>query len=323
MPGFTTHYLFGSDTYRSLKCTPLKRNLYYNRAAYALGLQGPDIFFYYLPSYAIHGSNIGALAHCKRSGEFYHNLIESRNQFVSSADRKICDAYLIGFLGHYTLDTICHPFIYARTNYTGNKKDYFGRHAYLEVDIDSALLYSKLHKLPSEFHQANTIILSPRQRHVVARMLYFAYKRTYPEYKIRLSTMILGIYSMQIGLRLLHDTTGQKKVAARFIEGKLLGFPNFSPLVPSDTLQFCKDPFNMKHDVWRNPWNPELTSDETFFDLYEKAVVLYRKRIHLLNAYLRCPDDSDCAQRNLQAFLSDYGDLSFHSGLPIKNTPDF
>ena len=53
MPGYVTHYIFGREVYHNLKNNSLKKNLYYNRAAYGLGLQGPDIFFYYLPSYVL------------------------------------------------------------------------------------------------------------------------------------------------------------------------------------------------------------------------------------------------------------------------------
>ena len=51
MPGFTTHYLFGVNAYKDLKNTPLKKNICGNHAAYSLGLQGPDLFFYYLTPY--------------------------------------------------------------------------------------------------------------------------------------------------------------------------------------------------------------------------------------------------------------------------------
>ncbi|MGN0350892.1 MAG: zinc dependent phospholipase C family protein [Roseburia sp.] len=319
MPGFTTHYLFGTDAFHELKCAPLKRNLYYNRAAYALGLQGPDLFFYYLPSYAfLWGHNLGALAHDQRTGEFFQNLLESRYLFTSLADRRIAEAYLFGFLGHYTLDTVCHPFIYARTDYHGELKGYYAKHAYLETEIDTDLLALKQNRKPSEFHQNHTLALSLQQRIVIARMLQFAYTRTYPEFKSRLITMLLGIFSMRLGVCLLHDKTGQKKVLARLAEKYFLGFPHFSPLIASDKLHFCKDPFNMKHRKWANPWNPSLVSDESFFDLYEKAGVLYQKRIRMLYRYLRLPENSHEAEVCLQEFRKEYGNLSFASGLDSK-----
>ncbi len=39
MPGYVTHYIFGREVYHNLKNNSLKKNLYYNRAAYGLGLQ--------------------------------------------------------------------------------------------------------------------------------------------------------------------------------------------------------------------------------------------------------------------------------------------
>ena len=89
MPGYVTHYIFGREVYHNLKNNSLKKNLYYNRAAYGLGLQGPDIFFYYLPSYVLEGHNIGALAHVRETSAFFQGLIESRNQFSSRTDLNI------------------------------------------------------------------------------------------------------------------------------------------------------------------------------------------------------------------------------------------
>ena len=56
MPGYVTHYIFGREVYHNLKNNSLKKNLYYNRAAYGLGLQGPDIFLFIL--IVCHGINI-------------------------------------------------------------------------------------------------------------------------------------------------------------------------------------------------------------------------------------------------------------------------
>ena len=133
MPGFTTHYLFGLNSFRELEEPDLVSCIRKFPHAFCMGLQGPDIFFYYLPSYVLEGHNIGALAHVRETSAFFQGLIESRNQFSSRTDLNIAEAYLIGFLGHYTLDTICHPYIYAMTHYKDKKENaYFSRHAYLK-----------------------------------------------------------------------------------------------------------------------------------------------------------------------------------------------
>lgn len=314
MPGFVTHYIFGVETYRKLKYNTQKKNLYYNRAAYNLGLQGPDLFFYYLPSY-LGGHNIGSLAHTKETSAFFLGLLRNYEHLTCNGDRGIAEAYITGFLGHYTLDTICHPYIYAMTHYHGKEKSYFSRHAYLETDIDTSLLDSKLHRTPCSFRTWETISLTFHQKKVIANLLYDAYRYAFPELKFRKTTMYLGIFSLGLGLRILHDDSGQKKVLFRFAEKHFLGYPLFSPLIPSDTLFFRTDPLNLRHAKWANPWDTSLVSEESFSDLYEKAEALYLSRIKKLQALLHGTIDEKRKRQLVREFLTDYGNLSFHSGL--------
>lgn len=84
MPGFTTHYLFGIDAYKKINDKKIKKNLYHNHSAFALGLQGPDVFFYYLPSYLLHKENLGALAHDTDTGAFSHIYWKAGNSLSES-----------------------------------------------------------------------------------------------------------------------------------------------------------------------------------------------------------------------------------------------
>lgn len=313
MPGFVTHYIFGTDAYRRLGSKPLKQNLHNNSAAYALGLQGPDIFFYYLPSYVLHGHNIGALAHTCETNAFFRGLLHGCQKLTHPADRGIAEAYVTGYLGHYLLDTTCHPYIYAMTHYTGRTKDYFSRHAYLETDIDTALLALKLHRRIGGFFIGDTLRLSMRQKRVISDLLWYAYHYAFPEYRLHRFTMRLGIFSIRLGLRILRDHSGQKKVLFRFLEKHLLGYPLFSPLIASDTLFFRTDPFNLRHTAWANPWDESRISTESFFDLYRRAGRRYQAMALSLHEALRA-DGADQA-RKIAAFLEEYQNLSFHSGL--------
>lgn len=315
MPGYVTHYIFGRDIYDHLKDSLLKQNLYINRAVYSLGQQGPDIFFYYLPAYVLHGHNLGHMAHAQNTNQFFASLLESRNDFKLKKDRKIADAYLAGFLGHYILDTTCHPFIYGRTHFDGRTNDYFARHAYLETDIDTALLKIKLHRSRHDFHAENTIQLTLRQQRVVAHMLHYAYRHTYNGLWVSRYTIFMAIFATQLGFRILYDETGQKKVLFRLAEKLFLGYPVFSPLIASDTLHFRTDPFNLQHKKWKNPWDTSLVSKESFFDLYRKSANLYCSRLKELMLLLNQHPHSKKEQLLRDHFLADYGNLSFHSGL--------
>ena len=316
MPGFATHYLFGVDAYRNLTSTRIRNNLKQNHSAYALGLQGPDLFFYYLPSYLMHRQNIGALAHSQDTRAFFTYLLESRKLFEGNrAKQDIADAYILGFLGHYTLDCAIHPYVYAFTGYTpqtppGNLK-YFGQHAYFETEIDNVLLYRKKHILPSQFHQSGTIRLTALQKRVIVRMLVYAYRNTYPG--LLASEILLGGAPMwmKLGTRLFHDPSGQKKVLVRLLERILVGRAFLSPMLPSDHYRFIADPLNERHRTWIHPWTG-TASRFSFDELYQQAGGHYMKRIEAYED-LRCLNFSKNAT---DVFLNEYGNLSFLSGQP-------
>lgn len=317
MPGFTTHYLFGTDVCKHLSSSFLQEMIRRNHSAFALGLQGPDVFFYDLPSYALLLENLGALAHSKKTGEFFSNLLHSRTLFKGKKrSLTIADAYICGFIGHYTLDCTIHPYVYAFTGYSADTPptnlEYFGQHAYFETEIDRELLYRKKHLRPSQFHQNATIRLSTREHHVITKMLTYAYRETYPD--VRFSKFLLGKapFAMRLGTYLLKDPSGQKKVLTRFIEKVFLGKAFLSPMVASDHYRFIKDPLNLSHKVWVHPWTKESSSD-SFPELYLQAEKLYLKR---LNAYASLQHNG-FPKKETERFLANYGNRSFLSGQPL------
>lgn len=320
MPGFTTHYLFGINTYKSLKNDSLKKIIFDHHASFSLGLQGPDIFFYYLPSYAIHENNIGSVAHIEDTGRFLSYLIESRNLFPDKKEAEIAQAYIMGFLGHYLLDCRCHPYIYYRTHYQGKTPEYHGSHMNLEVDIDTELLSFYKNKLPSAFRQESTILLTRLEVRTIATILYYVYSMTYPDLKITYTAMRLAIRSMQAGTRFLYDPHGKKKVITRKIEALTTGYPILSPMMASDYLHFYTDPLNVLHREWHNPWDKTLTSTESFFDLMDAAGEEYRQLLPRLYRLFLTKKHSEAEKLRLRNILKELGNYSYHSGLEEKNS---
>lgn len=321
MPGFITHYLFGITTYHSLKDKALKQDLNQQRAAYSLGLQGPDIFFYFLPSYLIHRRNIGSVAHSESTGKFLLHLIESPRLFREQEEIQIARAYIMGFLGHYLLDCQCHPYVYWRTNHRQSDPAYYGGHINLETDIDAALLDHDLHKLPSAFRKERTIHLNRLQLRTIATILSDVYARTYPERRISRLTMRLAIRSMQLGTHLLHDSSGRKKTAVRRMEAWTTGRPLLSSLIASDTLCFYPDPLNVRHCTWRNPWEPRLRSDASFLQLMESAQKKYALLLPRLHGMFLAEPHTQAARHLKIKVLKMLGNRSYHSGLEL-NTCD-
>ena len=112
MPGFTTHYLFGVDACRRLTSTSMHNMIRRDHSAYALGLQGPDLFFYSLPSYLMHRKNIGDLAHrrilasflpicCKAANFLQGKNIPSLLQTLTSVDLWVITHWIVRFIPMY------------------------------------------------------------------------------------------------------------------------------------------------------------------------------------------------------------------------------
>lgn len=318
MPGFTTHYLFGTDACHKLPASPLRRNLCKNHQAFALGLQGPDVFFYYFPGCLKGNNRLGPLAHNKDTRAFFSYLMESRCLFAEGSHAQAAaDAYICGFLGHYTLDCSLHPYVYAFTNYRPEvpqkSTEYFGQHAYLETELDKRLLWQKKKLPPSRFRQDKTILLNPLQQNVIARMLVYAYRNTYPGIKVSRRIMRSAPRWMRLGTRLLNDPSGQKKVLVRLVEQKLFHRAFISPMLPSDHYFFVEDPMNKKHRKWTHPWTKEVRRD-SFYDLYKHALHLYLRRLEQYDCMVR-QGFSPQAQK---AFASEHGNRSFLSGEPLS-----
>lgn len=314
MPGFVTHYLFGISTIQKKKLSRSYPLICRHPTAFGLGLQGPDVFFYDLFSYLRYKVSPGSAAHSGKAGSFFYYLLQSRTLFSDPSDYETTCAYILGFIGHYTLDTFCHPYIYDKSHYDKNDPSYYGRHVYLETDIDSLLLAQKKHLRPSEFHADRTIRLSGRERHVIASMLCYVYGHVFPQYRLNHLHTRLVTCMMELGVRVLRDPSGKKKALLRMAERCIPGYAFASPLIASDRLHFTTDPLNLSHRRWSNPWDRSHTSTASFPELMQKASVRYRKRIKLCeDVFFQDTPDSITEAK----LLEDLGSRSYSSGLHV------
>lgn len=315
MPGFTTHYLFGQQTYQLMQNSVLKQNIQKYHTVYALGLQGPDIFFYDVYSAVFAKKNPGSTAHTADTRCFLRNLLESPRVFPSKKERQIAAAYIAGFIGHYLLDTACHPYVYAMTHYDKKPHGYIGQHIRLETDIDTTLLWQFLHKRPSEFRQNESIAITKEQRSVISTLLYYAFLRTYPGLGITRRRILIAICSMQLGTKLLYDPSGHKKTWIRRIESIVPGYPLLSPMVANDSVVFHKDPCNFRHTLWKNPWDTKRRSKESFLDLFEKAQAQYIQALNEMNRFFLAEHTPKENLQSILRLLSLLGNRCYHSGL--------
>ena len=321
MPGFTTHYLFGQQTYQKLSPSKTKQLIQKYNRAFALGLQGPDLFFYD-PGCLLHQKpQIGSMIHESKTADFLCALAQAVLLLKPAGLQKPARAYVLGFMGHYLLDAACHPYVYARTGYqhlTGNDSSaYLGRHIALETDIDTTLLDHFLHRCPGEFRQYDAIDLSDQEISLIAQVLFLALQKVFPQVCPSRKNLEHSIRCMIREIKMLYDPTGLKKALLYRLESVYPGHPVISTIVPCDTVLFYPDPCNLRHRPWKNPWGASLSSRDSFLDLFDRATEEYLPVIaqtaDLFCSELFSPEADDLTGK--LAWL--LGNRSYQSGIPL------
>lgn len=103
MPAHYAHYRFGKQVLSAMP--PEQRQCVQRfRRMYDMGLNGPDIFFYFNPFLKTAVGDLGETFHRQTGQEFFA-------QACKSATSEAARAYLYGLLAHYCLDSVCHPYI--------------------------------------------------------------------------------------------------------------------------------------------------------------------------------------------------------------------
>jgi len=318
VPGFTTHYLFGVKNLQRLKksaaCPVLFQSIEQYKTVFQLGLQGPDLFFYYFVS-QLKKTKLGSITHKTLTGDFLQCLVQAPELFSKEKERQVARAYAAGFIGHYILDTEIHPYVYYMTGYgDALKQKGYADHITLESDMDACLLMRYAKKLPSEFPHWRTIAFRAHTRTVVAAVLHHVYHTVYPQPSQSKAFFSRAICSIQSATRLAYNPNNYKRQAVEKLERLILGKPAISPVIPTDDITF-EDPLNLQHKTWNNPWNPNDVSVQSVPQLIKKASARYQKIFRQLEKFYQADKSEDSYDIVLEELGQLLGQKSYHSGL--------
>lgn len=154
--------------------------------AYVIGLQGPDVFFnrvFEKGKKTVH------------FGEELHEL-SGRTLFTSLRSDALKDprvrAYALGFLGHYVLDTIIHPYINEVADWD------IARHLAFEMDYDRELLLRR-GKKPGPYRLSRHVRTTRATQRAAAEF----YAPILKEYSMTKADVRAGIRSMAMIRRLV------------------------------------------------------------------------------------------------------------------------
>ena len=233
-----------------------------HKGAFLIGTMGPDPYF---------GDEMPmpVFAPCRKPVADKLHTLDMRS--IASAllplagESPAAQAYALGFLCHFLLDTNAHPYIEAR----------FSGKAHTPAEIQIDLMMTDRVKRPgvplppARFYRRGEVAALDRLHTGLIRQL--------------LSLEIKGAFSRSLHKWIAVNTVSidPNNRKLRFFNaldhsGKLTGFLVARHPDPDDRL-------NLGHGEWRAPWAPEQARTESFPELFERAV---KEAPALLNAAL-------------------------------------
>lgn len=285
MPDIWTHILCGNKSIAAIKNEELYPEIMKRKNIFKLGTQGPDIFYYYKFWLGMNQKGeklLGRLMHTSSTGEFLINCLKHLKTLSDRDSYFEILAYVMGFISHYSLDSIAHPYIYFYAFSEGDKKglNYMTNswHKKLEVIIDNIYL-SRNHELnfgvvqPFEAIDVGFCIPGSINDCLIAQI-----KKIY-NYEIKSSIINNAYRDMKLGLRILYDPVNIKIRAINFVEKVLKTPDKYSCAFYPITVDKDIDYMNTSHREWNNPYKKQESRRESFNDLLNRAVLESRRKI--------------------------------------------
>ena len=276
MPATITHAYFAQDVYEILP-SKFKDKLDCSRLR-MFGQSTDSLYFYNLFS-VLPGKKIqelDAYFHRNKTQEFFINLINYIKNNELYDDEDVC-SFLVGFICHFVLDSTIHPYIIYKTGICDKKKKstykYKNIHEFMEVFLDNDMVRRRERTNPYKFKIGKFCFNTKKFSKELINTIDYSFESTF-DVKNMGNIYYKSLKQMKMALNLFRrDPYGYKKIVYKFIDT----FTSKSSLrLESVSYHYpLKDKHNFlnnNHKLWRNPTTYDLTSTESFVDLYLKAI---------------------------------------------------
>lgn len=317
MSDILNHYYCAREAYLAL---PEEHNLtsiitkYYD--AYRLGSQGPDFFYYNIANNYNLTSAIGKLVHTKNIDKFFYYSIKFAQEHPEYSE--ICLAYLAGFLSHYALDTITHPFIYFRSG-KALKEDpatekFAPLHKLYEVLLDTAMTQYEYSRQAVFENPEKVFIVSDSTLKFLESYYKYILKKVY-NLDISGKDIRRALRSAARIIKFSKDPFGRKEKLLKNIE-KRFGVDHILSKIfyPMYTNEFHI--LNMNHREWKNPISGE-SHYESYPELFHQAIDLTQNFQNHLDSWFM---DEALTIDEISEVL---GNLSYLSGVDSEEDQNY
>ena len=275
MPAIITHDTFGNELFEQAA-----DRIGDNRdelAAFLLGNQGPDPFLYTLVDPRLSfGNDFARTLHADVPDEFVMALDEASGRLPVTL-RQTGRAYVLGYLCHFELDSVVHPFVYAQVydicdaGVEGLSREDSGEvHVTIERELDELVLTTRVHKTLDAFDPVNHVLRGGRTVLSCISLMYEQAARAVYRTELPADFFTRAVYAYRFVNRVAYSPHGIKRTVLANLE-LLMRRHSFVSATSHRNVARADSVFaNSTHSTWRNPFTG-ARSDASFDDLYEQA----------------------------------------------------
>lgn len=278
MPSSVTHAYFAKDVRKKLE---RKIKVKFEVDTFITFSKGPDVFYnqFFHVTQRLSTRKFGYLLHHENTKKFFVEYVHHIQKLHLEKNREVIGS-LYGMVSHYYLDQLTHPLVYYQTNHDAVK------HREMELLIDLYMLEKRERKKPASIVLSQMLFPKLAYSPQLKNLLNSVYQNVY--LKDNMGTLYLSsLKQMYYSFKYLrYDPYGHKQkiyqILAHFhpkVEGMVY-------LSYAADLRAKVDYINFEHKTWCNPADQSLTSADSFFDLYDKALEKTCHTISLMHEVL-------------------------------------
>ena len=321
MPALLTHYICGDEVVKTIDVSEVINVINSHRNMFNLGTQGPDFFFYHNAWPWSKGESlyqIGVKLHFEKVKAFFDNALDVIDK-AEGEEREKLQAYLYGYVCHYSLDLHTHPYIFYKTGFVvdenKDKRKFDANHRRFEAELDVIMAQEILKKRAHEILTHQLIAISDEEAALLARMYNYILKNMFdmdvPEDEIKKAPKDMADVT-----KALRNATGIKKAIIGFIEKIIYKYPLISNMIYPQKIDKSLDHLNNTHSSWYYPWDKDSAQYSSLLEMFRDAVEEAKTMCIAINQYF---------SRNLDKsrVLDILGNRSFDSGVDCDTREKF
>ncbi len=290
MAGFATHAIFGKQILQENGSVMPLAIVRRHPGVFGVGCQGPDLFLYNIPMLCSSPEkNLGIRMHNEKTSRHFAYLVQEIWETSNVWEMEIGLSYLYGALAHYTLDSMVHPYVYARIGLDpsnpDSKKKTEGLHHRLESAIDAKMIAVKENILPSAYCAAKSQKMTKQEKSVLASFLSEAISKSY-RIGLKKKNVLASFWMMRVITTGFFSETDRQREIFQKLECPFSEDYIFSNFMVTDHLINKCGVMNSGNRIWHNPWNKKDVSDDSVWEIYDKALARYREYCILMKEAL-------------------------------------